>query len=126
MILNSIKCIYYFSFLLIFHSQSIYSYQCLKCVTQVYDHLVTSDTLLSPTDDDCNIVTAIHSCYIHIDWLADGTSEVFYDIDPDLSDESILAVIERQVTLATNKYSTRRSIGYTADRIQLFVIRLMI
>ncbi len=108
-----INCISYFYFLLIFHVQYIWTYQCLQCATKVYNHLVTINNLSSPTEDDCNIVEAIHGCYINIDWLADGMSKVYYKTDPDLPYDSISAIIERQVILDKNEYSTRRSIGYS-------------
>jgi hypothetical protein len=109
----SINCIYYFCLLLIFHPEHIWTYQCLQCVTKVFNHLGTITNLPSPTEDDCNIVTTVHGCYIHINWLADGTSEVYYKTDLDLPYDSILTIIERQVTLDTGKYLTRRSVGYS-------------
>jgi hypothetical protein len=107
------NCIYSFYLLLIFYTTHICTYRCLKCATEVFNHLVTSDNITFPTDDDCNVVRAAHGCYIHIDWLPDGTSEVSYTTNPPLPYDSILTKIERQVTLDTGEYSTGRSISYS-------------
>ncbi len=62
----------------------------------LYKSFVAIDNLSSPTDDDCHVVKANHGCYIQLDWLVDGTSEVYYMTDPNLPYDSILAIIERQ------------------------------
>jgi len=108
-----INYIYYFCLLLIFYTKYIWTYQCLKCATEVFNHSLTVDTLPSPTEDDCNVVTAVHGCYVHIEWLADGTTEVYYKINPALPYNSILTMVEHQVTLDTDEYSSRKSIGYS-------------
>jgi hypothetical protein len=109
----SLNYVYYFYFVFILHGQDVWTYQCLKCATKFYDHLVTIDDLSSPTYDDCNIVNAFHGCYIQLDWFTDGTSELHYTTNPELPYDSILTIIERRVILDTNEYSTQRSIGYS-------------
>lgn len=105
--------IYYFCLLIIFYINLIWTYQCLKCATEVFNHLVTPANLSFPTEDDCNIVHAVHGCYVHIDWQADGTTEVLYKTDPALPFDSILMIMERQVNVDTGVYSTRKSVSYT-------------
>jgi hypothetical protein len=105
--------IYYFCLLLIFSTKNIWTYECLKCATEIFNHVITPDNISFPTEDDCNIVTAVHGCYVHIDWLADGTTQVYYEINPTLPYDSILIMVERQVILDTGVYSTRKSIGYS-------------
>ncbi len=107
------NCIYTFYLLLIFYTKHISAYRCLKCATEVFNHLVSSDNITFPTEDDCNVVTAVHGCYVHINWLPDGTSEVSYKTNPPLPCDSILTKIERQVNLDTGEYSTGRSISYS-------------
>jgi hypothetical protein len=108
-----INYIYYFYVLIIFHTRCIWTYQCHQCNTKHYNYRVTINSLPSPTEDDCNVVLTNYSCYVHVDWMADGTSEVYYRIDPTLPYDSIVAITERQVNLNTGKYSTRRSVGYS-------------
>jgi len=107
------NCSYYFYLLLIFYTKHIWTYVCLKCATDVFNHLVSSDNITFPTEDDCNVVTAAHGCYVQIDWLPDGTSTVSYTTNPTVPYDSILTMIERQVNLDTGEYSTGRSIGYS-------------
>jgi hypothetical protein len=100
------------SILLISHLHYIETYQCHQCNAMIYNYPVTIDTLPSPTEDDCDIVMAIRGCSIHVEWYADGTSEVYYRLDPPFPFDSVLAIIERESNIETGQYTTKKSISY--------------
>ena len=108
-----INYIAYSCVIILFHTAYIWTYQCHQCNAKHYNYQVTVNNIPSPTEDDCNVILTNHSCYVHVDWFGDGTSEVYYRIDPTLPYDTIIAVTERQVILNTGTYSTRRSIGYS-------------
>ena len=99
--------------LLIFYPRCVEAYQCHQCNAMTYNYPVTIDTLPSPTEDHCDVVGAMHGCYIHVAWRADGTSEVYYRVDPALTFDSLFTSVQRQLEFSTGKHKTERSIGYS-------------
>lgn len=106
----------YYSYLflvLISYPRCIEAYQCHQCNAMTYNYPVTIDSLPSPTEDHCDVVSAIHGCYINVAWRADGTSEVYYRLDPALPFDCLFASVQRQLEFSTGKHKTERSIGYS-------------
>ncbi|CAF3676310.1 unnamed protein product [Rotaria socialis] len=99
--------------LLTYQIPCVWTSQCHHCNAKTFNHLITIDDLPVATEDDCNVIRTTYGCSIHIDWLADGTTEVYYDIKPSLPYGSILTITEHQVDFDTGNYSTRRSIYYS-------------
>ncbi|CAF1082070.1 unnamed protein product [Adineta ricciae] len=102
----------YFSIFFFFYPPYACTIQCHVCETHVYDHPVTSNDLSFPTEEECHIVLAHHGCYILVEWYGDGRSVVSYNTDQAVPYDSVTTIIERQMTTATGKYETRKSIGY--------------
>ncbi|CAF3509113.1 unnamed protein product [Rotaria sp. Silwood1] len=99
----------------------------------VFNYSITFDNIPSPTRDDCELVTAENGCSVRVGWLNDGTSEVYYDADPDLPFDSVVAKTERKVTTWSGEYVTNRFIAYnckpsnttpcnTVDNLKLAII----
>jgi len=103
---------YYFGLFLIIHPKYLLAYQCHQCNGIFLNYSVTIDNLPSPTASDCSIVTAKNSCFVRVGWFNDSTSEVYYNTDPGLPSDSVLATIERRVTAWSGEYLTRKFIGY--------------
>ncbi|CAF2707197.1 unnamed protein product [Rotaria sp. Silwood2] len=124
---------YYFGLFLIVHARYLLAYKCHECNGMTFNYSITIDNIPSPTKDDCVIVTAENGCSVRIGWFDDGTSEVYYDADPELPFDSVVAKIERKVTIWSGEYVTNRFIGYncksanttpcnTVDNLKLAII----
>ncbi|CAF4080371.1 unnamed protein product [Rotaria sp. Silwood2] len=124
---------YYFGLFLIVHARYLLAYKCHECKGITFNYSITIDNIPSPTRNDCEIITAENGCSVRIGWLDDGTSEVYYDSDPDLPFDSVVAKIERKVTTWSGVYVTNRFIGYnckasnatpcnTVDNLKLAII----
>lgn len=106
------RSLYYTCLLLFSYAANVLPLPCHICTTKTYDYVVTNETLPSPTEEECHIIQATHGCYIHIEWLDNGGTYLYYDVDPALPYNSITTVLERTMLMSTGKYSTRQSLGY--------------
>ena len=89
------------------------TYLCHQCNVVTYNYPVTIDTLPSPTEDACAVVSTIHGCSIHVTWNADGSSDVYYRLDPPSSVDNLFVVAEYQLDFSSGEHRTQRSIGYS-------------
>lgn len=89
------------------------TYHCHVCSIHVIGYSASSHDLQSPMYDDCDIRSGTRSCYIRIDWLSDGTTEISYEINPLIPIGSIVISTRRHVDFRTGEYSTIQSIGYS-------------
>ena len=102
-----------FYILLILQVKSTQGYHCHVCSIHVIGYSASSHDLQSPMYDDCDIRSATHSCYIRIDWLSDGTTEISYETNSLIPIDSVVVSTRRHIDFHTGEYSTVQSIGYS-------------
>ncbi|CAF0957330.1 unnamed protein product [Adineta steineri] len=104
---------YYFLNLLLFnYIQYLSAYPCYVCSPIHFNYSVTVDNFPSPTEHDCNIITAETGCFVRVFWNNNKTTEITYGTNLGFPHDSVRVEIGRGVNTLSNLYTTEVQIAF--------------